>query len=197
MRTTLYLMRHGETDWNCAHRMQGHADVPLNETGRAQAKAAGARLAGLAFGAVYASPLQRARRTAQLATGLPEEKILADSRLLEMGFGAWEGVPVTQMPAAFFDKPSAYVPPADGESFPGVMTRTADFLQDVMGRHHGQRILAVTHGAALRCIALQLTGAPLDELWNGTLVDNCAILVVEDDGSGPRLARRLPAEESW
>lgn len=196
MHTELYLMRHGETDWNRVHRMQGHADVPLNETGRAQAKTAGARLAGLAFGAVYASPLRRARETARLATGLPEGEILADSRLLEMGFGVWEGAPAGQMPAAFFDRPSAYVPPRDGESFPAVMTRTADFLQDVMGRHPGQRILAVSHGAALRCITLQLTGEPLDEIWNGTLVDNCAILVVEDNGAGPRLVRRLPAEES-
>ena len=74
MTTELYLVRHGETDWNRQHRIQGLTDIPLNETGRAQARATGRLLSRRSFDGIYASPLDRAMETARIIAdelGLP------------------------------------------------------------------------------------------------------------------------------
>ena len=112
--TQLYLIRHGQTDWNLRAMLQGRTDIPLNETGRRQAMEARERLAGVHFDAVYSSPLRRAMDTAQLVSGWPGEKICPDERLTEIAFGPYEGKdPHTLGPAfaCFFTDPEAYRPP--------------------------------------------------------------------------------------
>ena len=119
--TQLYLIRHGQTDWNLRAMLQGRTDIPLNETGRRQAMEAGERLAGVHFDAVYSSPLQRAMDTAKLVSGWREEKICPDERLTEIAFGPYEGKdPHTLGPAfaCFFADPASYRPP-QGADHPG------------------------------------------------------------------------------
>lgn len=89
--TEIYLIRHGQTDYNRQFRLQGRSDIPLNRLGLAQARAAHEALRGVHFDAVYASPLRRAVDTACIVSGWPEEKIELDPRLIEIGFGIWEG----------------------------------------------------------------------------------------------------------
>src|SRR6476659_10216608 len=85
---TLILVRHGETDWNAAGRLQGHTDRPLNDYGRTQAKRLAEQLAGDGIAAIYASDLSRARETAE-SLGLP---VLVDPDLREKNWGSWEGL---------------------------------------------------------------------------------------------------------
>ena len=86
----VYIARHGQTDWNIQHRAQGRTDIPLNETGRTQAKALYENIKDIKFTAVYASPLRRAAETAQIATD-GKYNILYDDRLAERSFGDFEG----------------------------------------------------------------------------------------------------------
>ena len=88
--TEIYLIRHGQTDYNRQFRLQGRSDIPLNRLGLAQARAAHEALRGVHFDAVYASPLRRAVDTACIVSGWPEEKIELDPRLIEIGFGIWK-----------------------------------------------------------------------------------------------------------
>ena len=88
--TQIYFLRHGQTDNNREGRMQGRVDIPLNETGRAQARCAARRLKSISFDAVYSSPLGRAVETAQIVTGLPTQEINIEPRAIELGFGVWD-----------------------------------------------------------------------------------------------------------
>ena len=86
----VYIVRHGQTDWNVQHKAQGRSDIPLNETGRRQAEELRDKIKDIKFDAVYASPLKRARETAEIATD-GEYKIVFDDRLMERSFGDFEG----------------------------------------------------------------------------------------------------------
>ena len=90
--TELILVRHGETEWNREHRMQGHRDSPLSETGWAQARRLGGRLKDETFGALYSSDLGRARNTAQSVADATGHEIIVDARLRERHFGVFEGL---------------------------------------------------------------------------------------------------------
>src|SRR5512140_799505 len=93
MSVELWLVRHGETDWNRRGLCQGQADIPLNETGLAQARqtAAMLRQAGQKFAAIYSSPLMRARRTAEETAGALGLEVCFDARLGEIHQGEWQG----------------------------------------------------------------------------------------------------------
>ena len=88
----LYLLRHGRTLWNEEGRLQGRTDVPLSEEGRRSALAAGAALGNVSFDAAFSSPLQRARETAELILQGKNVLIQTDARLIELSFGAAEGM---------------------------------------------------------------------------------------------------------
>jgi hypothetical protein len=90
--TTIYLARHGETDWNAQARWQGHADTPLNERGRTQAQALAGRLAAVPFAAAYASDLRRARETAEIVVDGRDLPLRIDPRLREIDVGSWQGL---------------------------------------------------------------------------------------------------------
>ena len=87
----LYIMRHGKTDWNIQHKLQGRTDIPLNEEGRQMAKQAREDYLNIPIDICYCSPLIRARETAELVLQGRNIPILCDDRLIEMGFGIYEG----------------------------------------------------------------------------------------------------------
>jgi len=161
--TVLTLVRHGETDWNRELRIQGSTDVPLNDVGIAQARAAGQGLAGSGYAAVYSSPQSRALETARMiaaAIGTPSPVVYDDLR--ERSFGPAEGMTGPAIAAAFTDG----IP--DQETRDAVVERALPVLEEIARRHRGEAVIVVTHGAVISSIvrrvsdnALPAAGEPI------------------------------------
>ena len=176
---TVYFMRHGQTDWNIGRRLQGQMDVPLNEAGRAQAREAAERFAAapLRFDLVISSPLDRAVETAVLATGLPREAIRLDPRLLEIGYGPYEGAAFADLEGdmlSFIRDPDHCPPPEGVETIAALLDRAASFLADLRDLE-ADTVLAVTHGVAIRAILGCLNEGDRSMVW-GMPVHNCQLL---------------------
>lgn len=155
--TRFCFIRHGETDWNVALRMQGHVDIPLNATGLAQAEALGRRFASstIMADALYCSDLGRARQTAQPvaeALGLP---ISTTAQLRERNFGCCEGLVFDEIVARFPAEAAAIKRrdpdhvPAGGESRRQHHARIHACVNDLAARHSAQTLIVVTHGGVL------------------------------------------------
>jgi len=155
----LTLVRHGATDWNSIGRWQGWTDTPLGTLGESQAARLAPRLSNQSFDAVYSSDLSRAARTAELS--LPGRELRLDARLREMHFGQYEGVTtdaVTHDPdyADWQRDPWTLPAPGNGESLRAV----ADRMQDWADGLEGGRVIAFSHGAAIRALLCGLFGWP-------------------------------------
>ena len=178
MRTmTLYLIRHGQTEWNRLHRLQGTIDIPLNESGLAVARATahGMKEAGLTFDRVYSSPLSRAFETARILC--PDREIQTDARLREISFGELEGTPY----GAVADLP---MPAPGGEDCLEVRDRVMACLREIMAdpEKQGKRILISAHGAVIRSVMMALQGFPREEFWTGGVSKNCGVTILEVEG---------------
>jgi uncharacterized phosphatase len=147
--TTILLVRHGETDWNAEHRVQGHTDRPLNERGRAQAHALAQQLAGEPLDAVYASDLSRAYETARIVADTHSLPVEALPELRERDFGTWEGLTDEEILERFPDTRTGG-PWGDAETRDELETRILAAMGRVVARHPGGRVLVVTHGGPLR-----------------------------------------------
>jgi len=153
--TDLYLVRHGETEWNRLRRIQGLTDIPLNDTGREQARRTGMLLTRRPIARVYASPLGRARETAEIIAtelGLPEPELRTE--FVERNYGAAEGM-------GFYDMDLKYPPGTDvpgRESREDVAARVIPALQAIAAAHPGEQIVVVSHGGAIR--AALMTAEP-------------------------------------
>ena len=153
----IWLVRHGETDWNLEGRIQGHTDTDLNENGRLQADRLATRLRGQRFDAVYSSDLKRARDTATPAARALNLKVVLEKRLRELNFGAYEGLKSADVRAKHPDwfkrfistKPDFEIP--DGESYRQFFDRVVGALEKLAERHPNQRLLVVTHGGCVSC----------------------------------------------
>jgi glucosyl-3-phosphoglycerate phosphatase len=173
------LLRHGQTAWNTERRFQGHTDIPLDETGLAQAERAGRLLAALRPDAIFASDLSRATATAApLArlTGLP---VSLDKDLRERHGGVWEGLNDTEIRTRYPVEHASWTPP-DGEPTDVVANRVAGALQRIAGSlTAGQLGVVVSHGAAIRLGMSRFIGLPQD-LWGviGPL-SNCSWSVMD------------------
>lgn len=180
----LYLVRHGQTDMNVEHRLQGTTDTPLNERGKQQARNLHKKLAqeNMTFDVVYCSPLQRARLTGHLATGIDEKNFILEPRIAEMNMGDLERHTYEELGpgfmASFFEDPSTFVPIGGGETFPQLIQRTAGFLEELKKDPPGERVLAVSHGAAIRAMLAYVESTPLKSFWN-PVVDNCQLIALE------------------
>ena len=152
--TTILLARHGETDWNREGRFQGHADPPLNETGRAQAAELAAELEGVELAAVYSSPLRRALETAEVVAAEHGLEPVAVDALREVDVGSWEGLTRQQVEARFPEQLARWLDYdlgwEDGESYEEMGQRVVAALLELAAAHQGERILAVTHGGPIR-----------------------------------------------
>jgi len=146
----LLLARHGETDWNLAHRVQGHTDVPLNPAGLEQARALAERLAGERLVSVYSSDLVRARETAAAVARAQAVEVTVDPRLREKNFGSWEGLTDVEIVARFPDAVRGRW--GDGETTEAVAERVIAVLERIRASHSAGPVLVVSHGGPLRAI---------------------------------------------
>jgi uncharacterized phosphatase len=147
--TSLYLVRHGETDWNAQRRIQGSTDIPLNDMGREQARTTGLLLATRTWDAIVTSPLSRAMETARIIAG---EVGLAEPTtvpaLVERQYGDAEGLNWEQVEARYPD--GAVVP--GRETREEVAARVLPALVEIAASHPGQSILVVSHGGVIRTV---------------------------------------------
>lgn len=170
MTTTLLLVRHGETDWNRDGRVQGHSDVPLNETGQAQAEALAEELRDEPVGAIYSSDLCRALDTAEAVAVRVGRAVEALPGLREKHFGTWEGLTREEILARFPDAVAGRW--GDGETREQMDVRVLATLEAIAARHDDETVVVVTHGGPLRTVQRKL------ELTDEAPIVNCHVLRV-------------------
>lgn len=182
----LYLLRHGETDWNKARKIQGCTDIPLNDYGRELARKTGEGMKDIPIDMVITSPLIRAKETAQLVMAGRDVPVIENKEIQEMNFGEYEGRPSDEEPTAsilkaFFKSPGEYPPPEQGESIPQLLTRTGKFLEELYRNAELQdkNILVSTHGAAMTGLVNNIKGQlEVNDFWKMGVPPNCAVTTV-------------------
>jgi probable phosphoglycerate mutase len=176
--TALILWRHGNTEWNAEHRIQGHTDVALTALGHSQAAEAAPLLAARRPGVVVASDLTRASDTAAALTALTGLPVRREPRLRERFYGDWEGLTLTEIAEQFpeaaarqrageHDLGHGIEPPAD------VMKRVGEALREVADAHPGGTAVVATHGGAARYGMFELLGWPMELLGTVLVLANC------------------------
>ena len=182
----IYIVRHGETPWNAQHRVQGMADVSLNENGIELAKITGEALRDIPFDFVISSPLTRALETARCLLGDRKIPLYTDERIREISFGVMEGVSLVENGEfaetfrQFFKDPKEYQPPEGGESLEEVGRRTGDFLTELLYKEEWEdaTILVVSNGCALRAMLQRFYQDDLG-FWHGQVPPNCCVNIIE------------------
>jgi broad specificity phosphatase PhoE len=200
----IWWIRHGETAWNRDGRIQGASDVPLDELGRAQAKALARRLDAAAFDAVYASDLLRAIETATIA--LPGREPTLDPRLREFAYGVLEGrrwdevlPPEVEEGVRAWRADPRRQRVQGGESYGDLMARVQSFVADLPA---AGRVAVFSHGGTIRAALYAVTGPPVEGGWRVEIANTsitrlrfvgrrATLVVVNDHGHlDGRLARQ-------
>lgn len=178
--TRIVLVRHGETTWNRATRIQGHTDIPLSALGLAQADRLARALADEALDAIYSSDLRRARQTAETLAGQQGVAVRIDAGLRERAFGRFEGLSWEEIAQKHPEdsirwrrrEPDFQV--GGGESLVTFSARCIATVQGIVAAHPGQNIAVVAHGGVLDCLYRAATRTALDaprswQLGNATI----------------------------
>ena len=189
MTTTILLIRHGQTDWNLQGRMQGHEDIPLNETGRQQAQALANRLADWPIQAIYSSDLQRSSETA-VTIGQPhgiQPVQLPEWR--ERDLGSLSGLTRQEAHTKFANSVSLHnrtlVRPPNGEDHETLQKRGLAAFSDIAAKHPGDMVVVVSHGGLLHVLVAHLIGLPENEYGRFTMRGNTGLTIVEQHGDEP------------
>jgi probable phosphoglycerate mutase len=159
MFTTVYLIRHGETDWNLTGRWQGHADVPLNELGQRQARLVAERLAreAVRFDAIYSSDLARAFQTAWEIGAAVKVPVQLLPNLREIDLGAWSGLTHDGINARFpteieLLRQGQDIPRGGAETMSALRKRVVEAVDAIVAHRRGQTLGLVTHGGCIRAL---------------------------------------------
>ena len=193
MPTTIVLVRHGETDWNRDNRFQGHADPPLNDAGREQARVLAEELRGEPFAALYTSPLRRASETAAILGPQLALEPRADESLMEVDLGSWSGLTRSEVEERFPVGFARWLEYGhgwdDGETYEALGGRVVAGLSNIGARHPDMAVLAVTHGGPIRSALAAAESVPFGEARRSIRVlGNCAVVrLVVRDGTLARL----------
>ena len=210
--TTLFLARHGETEWHAEHRYAGSSDVGLTDHGLVQADELGAWARRARLSAIVASPLGRARLTAQRAANATGLELRLDPRLVEIDFGAAEGLTPAElterMPAewAAFERHPARQPPPGGEAGVEGIARAKPAMEELVSEfgpsaatlggstesRQGDRVLVVMHGTLIRLLLCDWLGIDPDRYRDlFPAVDNCALTTVRFEALNGRMQPRV------
>lgn len=170
--TTIYLVRHGQTEWNVQHRFQGHKDSPLTELGIQQAEWLGDALKEDTFDLIYSSTSNRAYHTADIIRGERDVPIIDCEEFKEINLGVWEGQTQEQIAKSypqqldhFWNHPELFSV-QDSETFNEVRERAVNKLVDIIGSNPGASILLVTHTVVVKVLMAYFEGRSMDRLWD-------------------------------
>jgi len=186
--TLIVLVRHGQTEWNRVERFRGQADMPLEETGLAQAEATAQRIvAEWRPVAVYSSPLSRAVKTAEAIARQFGLSVQIHPGLTDINYGQWQGLTPDEarerwpeLVDAWYRTPeTAQIP--GGETLNNLRVRTMEAVRELAARHTGKTIVLVGHTVVNRAILLGVLGLRNHRFWH-LRQDTCAINVLEVDG---------------
>lgn len=179
----LYIVRHGETEWNKAKKLQGWENSNLTEDGIRGAKLLRKRLENVDFDFVYSSPLTRALETAEYIKK-DDEKLIVLDEVKEMGFGQWEGLEKDKLEKLygeeyynFWKKPHLYKT-CGGESFEELNKRVEIGLNKII-KNGGKNVLLVSHGVVIKSIQAMIKGYSLEEFWTPPFLENTSLTVLE------------------
>ena len=179
----LYIVRHGETEWNTAKKLQGWQNSDLTKKGIRGAKLLRNRLEDIKFDFIYSSPQTRAVKTAEYIKKNNERLIILDE-IKEMGFGKWEGLEKEKLETEyreeyynFWNKPHLYKSEG-GESFEELYSRIELGLNKII-QNGGENVLLVSHGVVIKAIQTIVKGHSLEEFWTPPFLENTSLTVLE------------------
>jgi len=182
-RTTLILVRHGETEWNVERRVQGQTDSPLTARGRAQARRAAERLAEINVRAVYSSDAGRARETAELIAAPHGLTVAVRPALRERSYGILEGKTIEQVAREDTGWLEAWLAdrvrlaPPEGEAQPELSRRVMSALHAIAAAHAGEHVVVSTHGGPVKSAVFDILQIPISS-WDRTWIANGSITVL-------------------
>lgn len=184
---TIYLTRHGETEWNEKKLIQGHTDIPLNTKGKKQAKELGKQLKDINFDAAFSSDLLRAENSAEIIVKEKKMVIIKIKALRERFFGRFEGKNLSEMRKAFGEvmlvtkEKQKKLKIYDVENDEEIITRLIPFMKKIARQYIGKKILMVTHGGLLRAF-LGYVDFKIPE-YSDRPMKNTGYLIIESDGN--------------
>lgn len=169
--TELWLVRHGETDWNREQRLMGQLDIPLNARGLQQAADLAASLHGQPFDALVSSDLLRARQTADVLAAALNLPLTLDARLREEHLGGWQGQTHAEIQARYPGTweqrrvdPPGFRPP-EGETIAEMAARACAAMDEIAAKYPQRRVLVVSHGILIAALICRANGLPLARIF--------------------------------
>ncbi|HZK17852.1 MAG TPA: alpha-ribazole phosphatase [Clostridia bacterium] len=196
MSCRMFLVRHGETQWNVDFRFQGQSDIELTDKGEMQALKLGQTLADEKISAIYSSDLSRAVKTAEIIAEHHELNIKKIPELREINFGIWEGLTYDEINTSYSDLYKKWrgntieVKIPKGESLAEVAERSVGAIHRLVGQHNDESIIVVAHGGVIRCIVSDVLRMDLNHFWRLRL-DNTSVSVVDFLDNGREIVTQL------
>lgn len=175
LQTILYLVRHGQTEWNIENRIQGRLDSPLTELGKQQARSLAKRISRLPLTRIYSSSSNRAFETALYLRGDRQIDLIKTDYLMEVYLGKWEGRKWSEVDSEFpmelrimTNHPERFeAKETEGETFFEAQERLVSFVKRLLKDHMGESILLVSHALAIKVLINYFRGGEMKTLWKG------------------------------
>ena len=184
----LFIVRHGETEWNTEGRFQGQIDTHLNQNGEKQADLVAERLKDIKFKCIFTSHLQRAFYTAsEINKKSCSDRLIIDDRIIEINHGEWEGLLSTEIDSKWpgmldmwHNLPHEVKMPGEkGESLNDIAERVVPFVESLFNSFEDDdNVLIVSHDAVIKVLFCYVIGTPLSNFWKFQ-IPNCSISIIE------------------
>lgn len=186
----IYLIRHGQTQWNIERRLQGTCDSPLTKKGIKDAKLLGDRLREIDIDIIYSSLSPRAMNTSKIIKGKRNIEIVAEQALKEMNVGSWQGRTWDDIKRSspqeyhnYWNAPHLYAGINGGENFYQTQNRAVALIDNIIHERKYKNILLVSHGVTVQSIIAHYQNKAIDKLWELPLVQGTSLSLIEvDDG---------------
>jgi probable phosphoglycerate mutase len=190
---TLYITRHGETEWNREKRMQGWLDSNLTENGIKNAISLGERLKETELTAIFSSPSGRTKATTSLIRGERDIPVIYDENLREIKLGQWEGKTHSSIKEMYQTEFESYwntphqFKTVGGETFEETRARAIQVLNRIKKDYKSGNILIVTHSVLIKCLYSFIRNTSIETLWDPPYMHDTSLTIVEMNENGFKL----------
>jgi probable phosphoglycerate mutase len=199
----LHLVRHGQTDWNAAGRLQGSKNSDLTQEGKEQASQLANKLQQYSFQSLISSSSKRAVQTAEILAKKLKLDIEQNDDLREINLGPWEGRFKVEIEKEYPDEfhkfwyqPDQFNLPG-AEKFKALQQRGITAISKIIEQNKGKELLIVSHGAMIKSILCHFEGRALEHLWQPPKMSNCAHSIIEFGPNGDHSVRLFAGQHSW